>query len=233
MKIIFSVTFCLFLSLSSCLIRDNSQPFEMTATVLDMSGKPIKDREVRVFVRTQPFSGLIFNDEQTHAFGVTDEKGQVVLKYSLDIDDTQQFATVFANEDDVFRTVSVITHSSSGNKTDVVKKSGTIQMDSLVPFTLRLKTDRVDVRGLNIFMTSGQIFSSVQNTTNIQRTFTNVFSTTNTPKLDTLITTKVYSKAEFSFISSLSLANSPYSISKGIVKFERNQDRSGVYLQTF
>lgn len=188
---------------------------------------------MRVFVRTQPFSGFIFNDEQTHALGITDGNGQVVLRYSLDTDDAQQFATVFASEDDALRTVSVITHQTNSTKTDVVKKSGTIQMDSLVPFTLRLKTDRVDVRGLNVFMASGQIFSSIQNTTNIQRTFTNVFSMTNTPKLDTLITTKVYSKAEFSFISSLSLANSPYSISKGIVKFERNQDRSGVFLQTF
>lgn len=233
MKNLVFVTFCFVLGLSSCSITDNSQPYEMTALVVDMNGKPLKDREVRVFVRTEPFRGSIFRDEQTHALGVTDANGQVVLRYSLDLEVPQQFATAFASEDDEMRTVSIITHPSNSTKSDVIKKSGIIQMDSLVPFTMRFKTDRVDVTGLNSFMGSGQIFSSLQNTTNISRTFLSGFTVTKTPKLDTLITTKVYSKAEFSFINTMSLANSPYSISKGIVKFEKNQDRSGVYLQTF
>lgn len=233
MKITFFVIFCLLFGMSSCLIRHNSQAFEMTATVLDMDGKPIKDREVRVFVRTQPFSGFIFSDEQTHALGVTDAKGQVVLRYSLDIDDAQQFATVFASEDDALRTVSVITHSSNSTKTDVVKKSGTIQMDSMVSFTLRLKTERTDVTGFSTFVSSGSILSSSQSQTNISRTFLNAFGQTRTPKLDTLITTKVYSKAEFWLNSGLFLSSSPYSITKNNIRFSKNQDRSGVFLQTF
>lgn len=234
MKIIFFATFCLFLGLSSCFVENNSQPYEMTARVVDMDSKPIKDREVRVFVRTQPFTGFLFSDEQTHALGVTDADGQVVLRYSLDIDDgLQQFATVVASEDDVMKTVSVITHPANSTKTDIVKKSGTIIMDSLVPFTMRFKTERTDVTGFSTVVSSGQFFSSSQGQTNISRFFLNAFGQTRTPKLDTLITTKVYSKAEFGLNSALFLSSTPYSITKNNIQFARNQDRSGVFLQTF
>lgn len=234
MKIIFFASFCLLLGISSCFIETNSQPYEMTARVVDVDSKPIPNREVRVFVRTQPFAGFLFSDEQTHALGITDAEGQVVLRYSLDINEgLQQFATVFASEDDVMRTVNVITHPSNSTKRDVIKQSGTIVMDSLVPFTMRFKTERVDVTGFSTFVSSGQAFSSSQSQTNISRTFLNGFGQTRTPKLDTLITTKVYSKAEFWLNSALFLSGSPYSITKNNVRFSKNQDRSGVFLQTF
>jgi hypothetical protein len=225
--------YLVFLGTSSC-IKDNSQQYETTVTVVDVDGKPIKDRVVSIFVNTQPFFGSFFNDPKAvFASNVTGVDGKVVLQYKLDLTDSpRQFITAIAQDEDLLRSVNVVTQQAF-TSTNVVKNSGTIVMDSMVTFTMRLKTDRTDVQGVFASVNTEQSNFSSINTTAVQRIFLNAFAATRTPKLDTILKTKVYAKAPFLLNTTMTFLTTPFSISKGVVRYEKNSDRSAVFLQTF
>jgi hypothetical protein len=234
MKNILFVFFCLFfLGTTSC-IKDKSQSQETTVTVVDVDGKPIKERLVNIFVNSQRFFGFFQGNQQAFATGFTDANGQVVLRYKLDLSETPtQFVMAIAQDDESVRALNIVTHQGFSSTSGTSKTSGTIVMDSMTTFTMRFKTDRTDVQALSVQAGTESIIFTSTGTSIISRTFLGSFAQTATPRLDTVLTTKVYAKAPFNISASMSFKTNPFNINKGTIKFIKNQDRSGVFLQTF
>ena len=152
-KRLFVILVVLIIGFWSCQPQDIRQPFETTVTVEDMDGKPIVGKIVKVFGSS---SNTYYNDTIRDFYAratdsaTTDKNGKVVLHYEL-VDRTDispLFALIVVKDDAQFKAVNYINHESSHIITRAGKFSGTIKMDSLVPFSLRLKTNRDDVKNI-------------------------------------------------------------------------------------
>lgn len=220
---------------TSCRFQGLDQSFEMTVTVLDMDGKPVKGRTVSVSKSNSSFSGSIRFLRNTGATAITDVNGQAVLKYDLQLSDSNQdFAVITAQEDDLFKNINVVTHTLSSQTTKLIKQTGIIRMDSLVPFKIRFKTNREDVKYLHLTVKSDVSYSSPRDFTLIERDFFMVTPiSTTTPKIDTIISPLVYSKADFWLRNGMTFINPPDYYSKGHIMITRSVKRDTVFLQEF
>ena len=225
----------LLLSTQSCTDNGFSQPFETTVSVVDMDSKPLKGRTVKV--RTgfgppvSPFNDSISQFGKVLTSAVTDANGQAVLNYTLNAlsDTAPDIAVVAAVDGDVYKCVNFVTHTVVYGNQAKMKMTGKISMDSLVTFRMRCKTDRTDVTGIQFFV-SGSSFS---NRTDIERSFIRESIRTTTPKLDTVITTRVYSKARFQVRNSMNFKNDPTFVSSNLIDFLTNSARDSILVLTF
>jgi hypothetical protein len=206
------------------------QSFETTVTVVDMDGKPVKERIVKA-LKGFNFSGRVPTDSRLGgSSATTDANGQVVLKYELNISSSSQDYMVIAADDDIlFKCVNVITHTVPTEKTSTIKKTGTLKMDSLVPFKIRFKTSRDDVNGLRVIVNSKLPLGDDI----IHNNFMDVQISTSTPKIDTIISTKVYSKASFIMSNGMLFKNEPTYIAKNNTFISSFDNRNTIYLQEF
>ena len=233
MKAQIFIILALCLLITSCMFRGFSQPFRMTVSVVDMDGKALKGRTVKIYRSISSFHGELYN-AVADSWAVTDANGQAVLNYSLNISDSSQdFAVVTADDDDVYKCVNIVMHSLDNKKHATIKKTGTVQMDSLVPLKMRFKTERTDVQGVSVGVYNDPFLYSQQDFNTISRIFQKEFIKTTTPKLDTIITTKVFSKAKFILWNYMSFTKDPVSISTGLTIFTSASDRNSVFVQTF
>jgi hypothetical protein len=218
------------LSSNACRYKGESQPFETTVTVLDMDGNPVKGRTVKAFADNSQFSGALSSSNRLKASATTDAKGQVVLAYNLDISDSsQEFAIIAADDDGVFKCTNVVKHNYQSAK-GTIKLTGTIKMDSLVPFKIRFKTNRDDVKALIVLINNAPSTPTddVINTVFLKNTIS-----TTTPKIDTIISTKVYSKASFTMFNGMNFKNAPEFIIKDRTLVTSFDNRNTFYLQEF
>ena len=227
----------LLLSTQSCTDNGFSQPFETTVSVVDMDGKPLKGRTVKV--RTgfgppvSPFNDSISQFGKVLTSAVTDANGQAVLNYTLNAlsDIAPDIAVVAAVDGDVYKCVNFVTHTVVYGNQAKMKMTGKISMDSLVTFRMRCKTNRTDVTGIQ-FLAYNSPFAS-NRTDNIERSFIREYIRTTTPQLDTVITTRVYSKAPFQVRNSMNFKNDPTFVSSGLIDFPINSTRDSILVLTF
>jgi hypothetical protein len=222
------------LSNPSCMYRGCTQGFATTLTVLDMSGKPIKGRKVKALKSFSSFFGSLSSSDQLLTTAITDANGQALLRYNLSISDSSQdFCVLTAEDDALLKTVKVATHTLGNTCGSIKKLTETIQMDSLVPFKIRFKTSRDDVKSFQVNVTNDPSLMQPQNFNFIKRIFIDSSINTTTPKLDTIINTLVYSKADFMMWNSMSFKNAPVFISKGLTLMKSDVNRNLVFLQEF
>lgn len=198
----------IFLFLGLCLtilscegIQEYSQPYETTVTVVDMDGKPIKNRLVKVlnkFYQDDSYNNFIEGKELNRA--ITNNDGIAILRYKLlRAEFVAEWAWIIVADDTLFKSIMYLTHVQEQTQLkleDEKKLKGTIKMDSLVPLKIRIKTNRDYAYEYSILATmqysrTGE-FDPIMN-----RTFANIFVKNKRYKLDTTITTMVYSKANF------------------------------------
>jgi hypothetical protein len=214
---------------NSCMFKGFDQAFELTVTVLDMDGKPVKDRKVKA-IAGSPFNGTIGFGRITGT-AITGLNGQAVLNYTLNISDSSQDYAVIATEDDsLFKCINILTHTLSNKEENTIKKTGTLKMDSLVPFKIRIKTNRDDVTGFEATINSN--FNSGNVSELVNNTFTKINFTTTMPKVDTIISTKVYSKADFIIRTSMFFKNEAIGNSRTSV-IKNYDNRNNTYLIEF
>lgn len=236
MKIIGILILFLLLSTQSCTDNGFSQPFETTVSVVDMDGKPLKGRTVKV--RTgfgppvSPFNDSISQFGKVLTSAVTDANGQAVLNYTLNAfsDIAPDIAVVAAVDGDVYKCVNFVTHTVVYGNQAKMKMTGKISMDSLVTFRMRCKTNRTDVTGIQ-FLAYNSPFAS--NRTDIERSFIREYIRTTTPQLDTVIMTRVYSKAPFRVANSMVFKNEPTFVLPRSIDFPINSARDSIVVQTF
>lgn len=226
-SLILILTICLWNN--SCTYKDDTQSYETTVTVLDMDGKPVKRRKVTVFTGFTEFTGntLGFNSVETSE--ITDINGRVVLKYNLSLTDAGiEYAMITAEDDVLFKSTNVVTHPFYKSP-ETLKTSETIKMDSLVPFRVRFKTNRDDVKAFSVVINNDNATGKAV----IKKVFMRTAFSATTPRIDTIINTMVYSKTNFMMNNSMDFKNQPSSISKGIILVTNLDNRNAIYLQEF
>jgi hypothetical protein len=197
--------FVICLSISSCILGGYPacpvsyfQPFETTVKVIDKNGQPVANREVFAINSTGGGnSGSI-------ASAKTDNTGKAILKYQLSHNCEQtHYGIIVAKEDDSFQPVNAITHKNNEKDKvmDSIKLSGTIWMDSLVSFNLRIKSNKNNVDTLDIFIYANR--GDNDTTIYIYRQFKRTIDFRVAALLDTIVSVKVYSKATFNVSNSL------------------------------
>jgi hypothetical protein len=226
-NLILILTIC-FLS-NSCGFKGYDQSYEMTVTVLDMDGKPVKGRKVKALAGFE-FHGTIPSGKVTGT-ATTDANGQAVLNYTLSVwGSGQDYATITTEDDALFKCTNVLTHISDNKQSSTIKKTGTLTMDSLVPFRIRFKTNRDDATSVGVLINNEK---NLHSDLTINTVFLKNTLFISTPKVDTIISTMVYSKARFTMLNSMNFKNQPVNISKGLTVVFKFEDRSSVYLQEF
>jgi hypothetical protein len=103
----------------------------------------------------------------------------------------------------------------------------------LIVLKIRFKTNRDDVKLFHVNVNNDPFLMQPQNFNFIKRIFVDSFNSTTTPKLDTIINTLVYSKADFMMWNSMSFKNAPAFISKGLTLMKSDVNRNLVFLQEF
>ena len=172
----------------SCTFQGFSQSFENIVTLEDMNGKPIKGHEVRVLRNTSNSFPSSFDQELKSA--ITDNNGQAILNYNLNISDSSQdYAYILGEDDKLLKAVNFVTHTLTNKQSKIIERTDTIRMDSLVPFKFRVKTEKSDIRALRVYIFS---YSG-----SIQRNFADEYLFSNMSKIDTTTSVLVYSKADF------------------------------------
>ena len=196
------------LFIASCQVESNNT-LDINGVLLDMDGKPLSGFNI-----DQKRGGTVF-----HTFK-TDNKGQFnghfswnsdeALVWSLSISDTIGYKAVNYLES----TNPYVPHAA---KIAVVD---TLRMDVLKPITLHIKTNRSDIRSLQVSVSGGNYsvyslaYSHISKPQ--KRVFLNTYKLSSTPQLDTTIVIQAYSKAGFDITSTLYFKNDPLVISKSM-----------------
>jgi hypothetical protein len=183
---------------------------EIDLSVLDMDNKPITNVTVGPYIYPNGNNTYSFF-KQTYQ---TDAKGQIHFNYVFPIDSYTDWTLAVGDFND-YKPVNFIkspySYTPSHKKITVID---TIRMDVLKPITLRFKSNRTDIKSLNI-----NVFrSNYPVSTNISRDF--YFKTINRSSgvlLDTTIQVNAYSKAEFTISSRMNFSNAPLDVSKSKV----------------
>lgn len=181
--------------------QEYSQPYEMTVTVVDMDGKPIKNRLIRVLDMFRDHPDNDFKEGKELARSITNNDGIAILRYKLlRAEFVAGEAYIIVEDDTLFKSISYLNHvqEQSWALEDEKKLKGTIKMDSLVPLKVRIKTNRDYAYEYSIWAYMGYTPSTKELDRRMQRTFARFFVKNKRYKLDTTVTTMVYSKANFS-----------------------------------
>jgi hypothetical protein len=159
----------------------------------------------------------------------TNSSGLAVLAYNIPVNDDFTYSGRFSVKDES-KLLAVNTVSNQiplGQKaaTEVIKLSKTIEMDSLVPFKIRIKSSKYNIDTYTIrFLAKRSDTDGV-----IERIFSiSGINRTSSP-LDTIITANVYSKSTFYITGSFK--NGSTLITEIDDKIERNIDRNVVFLK--
>jgi hypothetical protein len=188
----------------SCQKGPYLQPYEMTVTLVDAAGKPIKGRKLNL-ITGYDHGKLNFTDGIKDSL-LTDNAGKAVFTYDIkssDAFDISSFnAAITVAEDSVFVAVNSLKHGLawSGSQTyatDRVKLLGTIRMDSLVPFKMSVKVSKPNINFTLDLMPKGVTsaeYEANKTSQQIDKHFIKLNADISSSPLDTILTGRVYSK---------------------------------------
>jgi hypothetical protein len=166
-QIFLFLAFC-FTILSCDSYQEYSQPYEMTVTVVDMNEKPVKNRLVRVLDRFRDYSNNNFIEGKELNRAITNNDGIATVRYKLlRAEYVAEQAWIIVTDDTLFKSVSYLTHVQ----------------DYAYEYWI--------LAGIQYTARTGE-FDPI-----MSRTFANISVKNTRYKLDTTITTMVYSKANF------------------------------------
>lgn len=180
-NLILLIPFCLWMS--ACKER-SFDPILYTTTVkvVDLDGVPLQGRSVNVFS---------YPNESVST--ITDKNGQAVLKYHGYVSGSHLGdSDITVSDESFFKGVNHFKHQAG----EIISQPVVLRMDSLIPFKVRIKTNRDDVASVNIQLTNEPIFPYTTSLGRdiIKREFMKNSIQTSTSKLDTLISVMVLSK---------------------------------------
>jgi hypothetical protein len=182
--------------LTSCFFKGFSQPFETTVQVLDMGGKPIAGRTVRLTTSTSPSSFIDTKNIKQEL--VTNNDGKAIFNYDLSISDSHsEFAQFVCKDDNTWKAIAFEEHSLSNRQSKIVRKQIQLQMDSLKPLKIRLSSNRNDLIRYKIatFFSTFVIISP--NNKLIAHDLDLLSRDRKAASLDTIFTVKIFSKHSF------------------------------------
>jgi hypothetical protein len=184
-----SILFLLALSLSACSVND-TQSFETTVTVTDISGKPLVDKTVKVFIEMTN-TNFVSPNAIPFVTAKTNSAGQVVLKYQLFVTESSQNSAIITVDDDVkWKAIARAGHTYLSSKKRVATLDYTILMDTLGDFKVRLK--KTSNTPLYLSLSSWNAYP--QNYT--ERKFFD-WGKTNVMTFDSILTMRVYANSDF------------------------------------
>jgi Macroglobulin domain MG4 len=186
-----------------------SQPLETTVQVVDMDGKPVANRTVRI-TKPKLNSSIFIDSTQVKQELVTNSEGKAIFNYNLSISDSNQdFVQFFAKDDNTWKAITFVELSLSNNKqSKIIKNEIQVKMDSLKSLKIRLSSNRNDLISYSISanLRSGE-FPQDRNT--IERNI-DFFNRDRVPSsIDTTFTIKIFSKHSFSISASLGYISEP------------------------
>ena len=180
-----------------CLDCD-AAPVEINVVIADMSGKPLTNKKVTA-------EGFRINQA-----AISDINGRVSLsfKWFSDPDAGQKAWRVsVAEANDSYKTLDFI-EGPSYTPLQKYTINDTIKMDTLKTMSVRLKTNRSDVRSISVNADIRNDYSATVKK-KVERTLGSFSVFTNTPQLDTTVQIKVFAKAAFQLSSSMYFGNNP------------------------
>ncbi len=233
--------FIICLCLTSC-NKDTTylQPYEMTVKLVDRDGQPIIGRQLNLITGYDQGKFNISNGVKDSL--LTDSTGSAIFKYDIrssDAFDINPYVVLIrVVEDSTYVGVNYIRHGldysgSQSHATSRVKLSGTIRMDSIVPFKIRLKTNKANVVSFLFNLKADQRsvaeYEANKLGQNLERSFINLNPIGLIPQLDTLLSTKIYSKTRVSIVSSIKYNDGMYAYLK-MYELSPNVDRNSILL---
>ena len=93
---------------TSCMFKGFSQPFETTVQVVDMDGKPVANRTVRI-TKPKTNSSLFIDSTQIKQELVTNNEGKAIFNYNLSISDSNNEFVQFFDLDFIFNGFRLLT----------------------------------------------------------------------------------------------------------------------------
>lgn len=180
-----------------------TKSYEMSVKVIDVLGNPIKNREVRLFI-----DGKIFSHDsiktllQPKLTATTNNLGEIKFNYDLTANDFDpDIAKILVKEDSNFIALNAIVQpiqESSRRVKGVIKVSGTIKMDSFVPFKVQIKSNRSTVNLVALDLHTKEVFDNFQNLEEyFNWSFVSFRNNRYPATLDTTITTRVCLRTSF------------------------------------
>jgi hypothetical protein len=219
MKTLFAFLMCLlFLNYGCNLDWEIVQPFETTVQVIDMDGKPMKGQSI---VLTTGYATL---DTTTK---MTDNEGKATFLYSLSMSESHaQTARFVVKDSGVWLAVNSESHSLINRQKKLIQQNFQINMDTLKPFQIRLKSDRADVKVLTATVDAYLDFRQTPKA--IRRYMGSCVTKTSN---DTVFTVKAFSKANFGIVSYPSFGSiiTPLALTKQIL-IDDKVNRNSIFL---
>ena len=181
--------------------RDVYYPYETMVTVVDMQGKPLSNRTVEA-----TGGGLLASKFTVK--GTTDANGRATLQYKLLLPSTAtaENATITVTDAEFLKGINSCYHTAEDRSNTF---SCTIQMDSFVPFKVRLL--RTDTSLVNISFSGNWI--ETRNLYHLSHQFVN-WNPKNIRTLDTTLTFLTWQKTPFTLWTEVS--NSPKTLSYNV-----------------
>ena len=230
-----NVLFLLFcLGITSCYPSSSTKSYETSVKVVDMLGNPVKNREVRLFIDRKPLSRDTINTlVQPKMTAFTNNLGEV--KFSFDLipnDFADDIAKIVVKEDSNFVAINGIEQSvgSSRDVKGVIKMSGTIRMDSFVPFNIQFKSNRTNISGVSFKLQTKELnnnFSAIDNPYKWAFVSFSQYNRASTT-LDTIIRTKVCLRTPMQTSSSIQLSGG--NTLPGVYFIDSNHVRKGLFV---
>jgi hypothetical protein len=184
------------ISVTSCMFKGFSQPFETTVQVVDMGGKPIVGRTVRLSISTSPLTFI--NTANLKQELVTNNQGKAIFNYDLSISDSNsEFAQFVCKSDTTWKAIAFEEHSLSNRQSKLVRKEIQLQMDSLKRLKIRLSSNRNDLIRYNIATFFNTFVISSPNNKLIAHDLDLLIRDRRAASLDTVFTVKIFSKHSF------------------------------------
>ncbi len=126
---------------TSCRFQGFSQPYETTVQVVDLDGKPIANRTVRLTTGTSSSDTTRIKKEL-----LTNNEGKAVFNYDLSVSDSHiESARFFATDDNTWKGIAFEEHTLEASQSKTIKKEIQLTMDSLKPVKIRLSSNRNDL----------------------------------------------------------------------------------------
>jgi hypothetical protein len=182
MRIVLLTFICLLFFSCSGIVK--SEKYEINVNVVDMNGNPIKNRKLKI----KNLLPLKLDSV------ITDNKGKATIKFDFERDVSGYDISIRAEDDSLFKAVNLVSRRRDDSKAgQTFIEDDIIQMDSIVPFKVRIKSSKNDVVELQIELEMGRY----NDFRIINRAFNVSFIKRPISSLDTVITTSVFSKAPF------------------------------------
>jgi hypothetical protein len=184
----------------------------MSVRVIDISGDPVKNREVRLFISDSILMS-IKQLPQPNMTAITNNLGDCNFSYDLLADDiASDYAHFLVKEDSNYIAVNAISHAIHGalsSEKSPIKLSGTIRMDSFVTFKVQVKANKsnvteiaLDLNTKHVQLANNPIMEPVFN-----KTFISILNRRLPSTLDTTITTKVWLRIPMAMNNSIKLSD--------------------------